>query len=306
MPGVEAASGARDLFLQAARGGSLEMFVRFQGAGQHHFYAQGLSMADFAGVFGAEVRPLDVLVTRLPAEFLNPNYWEPLTQESENAVREKMTGILTRTEGDRTLLWRSDRVARSRLLRDGLEVPVELLQGYIFRLSGEGLLELGKAWAGRDRFEWAGLADPPEGTPTPAFLNAVHTDLAQMRLSLREEALLYSAQGEGLVRVLFPREDQLCRAVAALVRGFVHGAAGGHLGALNRRVAGQIARLADDVGLSSDARDVVDKGRTVEVTLWLGRTPWGVMPRTGGDALSGDERLLLYYDRISGLWAVSS
>jgi hypothetical protein len=306
MPAAETAKATGETFLQGTSGAPLEMFVRLDGPGEHHFYAQGLTVADLGGVFGAEIRPLHVLATRLPSEFLNPHYWEPLTREAENAVREKMTGLITRTEGDRVLLWRSDRIARSRLLRDGLEMPVDLLLGYIFSLSGQGLLDLGKGWAGRGRFEWAGLSQVPSGTPTPAFLNAVHTDLAQMKPSLREEAFLYSSQGDGLARVVFPREAQLHRAIAALVRGFILGTVKGHLASLSARVAGQIAGLADGVGLSAGPEDVLDKGRTVEVTLRLGRTPWGVTPRAGANALAGDEKILLYYDRISGLWAVSS
>ena len=61
------------------------------------------------------------------------------------------------------------------------------------------------------------------------------------------------------------------------------------------------------IGLSADpVRDVVNSGRTVEVALWLGRTPWGVSPRPGREALLAKEQALLYYDNISGLWDVAS
>ena len=53
-------------------------------------------------------------------------------------------------------------------------------------------------------------------------------------------------------------------------------------------------------------RDVVNSGRTVEVNLWLGRTPWGVSPRPGREALLAKEKALLYYDSISGLWDLAS
>ena len=215
----------KDLFLQSPPGRApqgLEMFVRAEGAGEHHFYAQGLTLADFGNVFGSEIRPLDVLISRMPPDLLNPNYWEPLTKESENAVREKMDGIVTRTEGDRVLLWRSDRIARSRLLRDGLEAQVELIHGYLFRTKGADFLGLGAAWNGRGRCEAAGLAGLPEGGIPDETLSAVHGDLARGGLSVPGEAFLFSAQGDGLVRVIFPRAAQLRRAIEAQVRGFLH------------------------------------------------------------------------------------
>jgi hypothetical protein len=243
----------------------------------------------------------------MPADLLNPNYWEPITKEAETVVREKLGGIVTRTEGDRALLFRADRVSRGRLLRDGLDVPVELLNGSVFRTSGEGLLKLGQAWSGRGRLEWAGLAGLPNGEIAPDLLSTVQHDLAQARLSLREELFLYSSQEDGLARVLFAKRSHLVRAVEALLRGFVHGAANVHVGRMSRSILEEVITLAEGLGLSADpGRDVVNTGRTVEVTLWIGRTPWGVAPRPGREAVLAKEKALLYYDSISGLWDVAS
>jgi hypothetical protein len=300
----------KDLLLQTSTGRSpapLELFVRLQGADEFHFYTQGLTMTDFGSLFGPELKPLDVLATRLPSELLNPNYWEPLTREAETAVREKLGGIVTRTEGDRALLFRADRVSRGRLLRDGLEVPVELLNGSIFRLSGEGLLKLGQAWTGRGRLEWCGLAGLAKGAVPPDTLSTVHHDLAQSRLSLREEALLFSSQDDGLSRVVFAKQTHFNRAVEALIRGFVHGAGGVHVGRMSKAILEELIALCEGIGISANpVRDVVNTGRTVEVSLWLGRTPWGVSPRPGREGLLAKEKALLYYDNISGLWDVAS
>lgn len=299
----------KELFLQTSPGRAsqpLEMFVRSEGPREHHFYAQGLTLADFGSVFAGEIRPLDVFISRMPPDLLNPNYWEPLAKENEQAVREKMTGIVTKTEGDRVFLWRSDRIARSRLLRDGIDAQVELLNGYLFRAKGEDLLKLGAAWNGRGRFEVAGLADLPAGEVPPETLSAVHGDLARIGLSLPGEAFLYSAQGDGLARTVFPRAAQLRRAVEAHLRGFVHGVVQRHVGRVTGKVCDQLARIADGLGLSATERDVVDKGRTIEVHAWLGRSPWGVSLPPGRHALAGDEKILIYYDAIAGLWAVSS
>jgi hypothetical protein len=300
----------KDLLLQTPPGRTphpLELYIRLEGGDEFHFYTQGLSMTDFGSLFGLEIRPLDALVYRMPSELLNPNYWEPLTKESETAVREKMGGIVTRTEGDRALLFRADRVSRGRLLRDGLDAPVDLLNGHIFRTSGEGLLKLGQAWSGRGRFEWAGLAGLPKGAIAHDTLSTVQQDLSQSRLSLREELFLFSSQDDGLARTVFSKRSHLNRSVEALVRGFVHGSANVHVGRMSHSVLEEIVTLAEGLGISADpVRDVVNTGRTVEVALWIGRTPWGVSPRPGREAVLAKEKALLYYDSISGLWDVAS
>ncbi|HUR38531.1 MAG TPA: hypothetical protein VM222_03515 [Planctomycetota bacterium] len=307
MPPTAAPMNTKDLLLQTTPGTGphpLELFVRLEGRDEAHFHMQGLTMADFGSLFGTEIRPLDVLITRMPTELLNPNYWEPLTKEAENVVREKMAGIITRTEGDRALIFRADRISRGRLLRDGIDVPVELLNGYISKVSGEGLLKLGQAWSGRGRFEWAGLA---KSALPPETLSAVHEDLSQSRLSLREEVFLFASQDDGLARVGFARRSHLNRAIEALIRGFVHGATGVYVGRVSHFCIDEIAGLAEGIGLSADpVRDIVNTGRTVEVSLWLGRTPWGTPSRPGHEALIAKERALLYYDSISGLWDLAS
>ena len=310
MPVAETPMSTPDLFLHAPAGHAphpLELFVRLEGTDECHFYTQGLSLVDFGSLFGAQIRALDVLIYRMPSELLNPNYWEPLTKEAENVVREKLSGIITRSEGDRALLFRADRVSRGRLLRDGLDVPVELLDGHVFRTAGEGLLKLGHAWSGRDRFEWAGLAGLPKGDLPPDTISSLQQDLSQSRLSLREEVFLFASQDDGLTRVVFSKRSHLNRAVEALFRGFVHGAANVHVGHISRAILEELVTLAEGLGLSADpARDIVNTGRTVEVKLWIGRTPWGVSPRPGREALLAKEKALLYYDSISGLWDVAS
>jgi hypothetical protein len=310
MSAVDTPMNTKDLLLQTPSGrgpAPLELFIRLEGTDESHFYTQGLTMADFGSLFGLEIKPLDALVARMPSDLLNPNYWEPLTKEAENVVREKLGGIITRTEGDRALLFRADRVSRGRLLKDGLDAPVELLNGHLFRTTGEGLLKLGQSWSGRGRLEWAGLAGLPKGPIAPDTLSTAHQDLSQSRLSLREELFLYSSQEDGLARVLFAKRAHLNRAVEALIRGYVHSAASVHVGRMSRSILEEIVSLAEGLGLSADSgRDVINTGRTVEVTLWIGRTPWGVSPRPGREAVLAKEKALLYYDSISGLWDIAS
>lgn len=304
---MQQAINPRELFLQSTGGRPrLELFTRRAGPGEHHFYARGIAPGEFATIFGKAIRPLQALVYRMPAGLLNPNYWEPLTRESENEVREKTMGVVTRAEGDRTLLWRADRIAAGRLLRDGLDVPVDLRGGFAFQSDGPGLLRLLQAWDGRDRFEWAVLSGLPKEGPSIAALSHVQIDLAQLRISMTDEAFLFSSREDGEARVVFAHAEDQVRAIEALLRGFAHAVTRTHVGSISAAVCRQVARVADGVGLSATAQDVIDTGRIIEIHALLGRTPWGTTLQPGEDPPLDGSRALIYYDRTSGIWAVST
>jgi hypothetical protein len=280
---------------------SLELFVRRERPDELHLYALGFAPGDFAALFEREIRPRTALLYRIPPDLLNPNYWEPLTQEAEGEVRAKRGGLITRTEGDQALVWRSDRVPRSRLLRDGLdEVPVELLGGYVLRTPGEGFLRLARAWSGRGRFEVVLLTLP---LPEPKeILGTVHQDLVRMTRSLPGEQFLFATQDDGLTRAVFAETEHFLRALEAILRRFVAQASGRPVARIGRPTLERLADLAEGCGFSAAPADVHDKGRTLEVRLRRGRTPWGVAPDADPDvALEHDA--LLYYDRTAGLWA---
>lgn len=304
---VQATIPPSELFLrpEAGRGPRpLEMYVRLT-PDESHFHAQGISLVEFGGLYGAELRGLDILIYRMPASLLNPNYWEPLTKEGESAVREKLQGIVTRNDGERTLLWRADRIPKGRLLKDGLEIAMELQEGYVFRTTGEGLLQLAAAWDGRDRCEWAGVKGLPAGAVSAEVLAKIHSGLTQGRIAHFGTAFVYLAQGDGLTRIFFAERSHLYRAIEALVRGFLHGALGVHIGRLSHKVCDQLARICDGLGFSAAARDIVDKGRSLDIYLHMGRTPWGASAKNDHEALLSGEKVLLYYDNIAGLWGVA-
>lgn len=279
---------------------SLEMFVRRAAPNESHFYARDPVPADSIGAFARETAGTEALLYRIPPALLRADLWEPLSKEAENAVREKMEGLVVWTEAEGSLLWRADRAEPGKLLREGLEAPAELLRGYILRTTGEGLCTLARAWNGRGRFEGACLRGLPREIP-PDVLDSVHSDLARMRVSIPEETLLFASHA-GETRFLFTQEDLLFRSIARTVHGFVSALARTPLAAPNRRICGRLADLAEGRGLSSyPERDFTDKGRTLEVTLRPGRTPWSSGSR--GDRTG---KALLYYDRTSGIWAVSS
>ena len=308
-PTVEQAIDPSELLLQGTGDpGPLELFIRLAGSREHHLYVNGLGVAELGRFFATTITPLSIIITRMPFGLLNPNYWEPLTRDSEREVREKLVGVVTRSEGDHTQIWRADRISPSRLLRDGVEVPVTLLNGYAFAVDGKGFLDLLEAWDGKGRIEWAALEGVPTAGLSTETLAQVHLDLAQRRVSLTDEIFLCSTEEDGRTRLVFSDVKDFHRTVEAVIRGFVHRVAGSHLGHINRQVCNQIARVADGVGISAAANStgVVDKGRSVEVHAALGRTPWGISLNPGEDPPHDGDRVLIYYDRISGIWAVST
>ena len=293
----------REILLQPAEGRParrLELHLRRSGPSEFQIGLQNLAPGELPALLEREIRPLKVLVYRIPPDLLNPNYWEPLTREGEQAVRDRLAGLITRTDGDRALLFRADRIARHRLLRDGLSAPVDLVHGYILQTTGEGLLELARAWNGRGRFEWAGLRTTADPLPDP-LLSTVHNDLTQLRLSLREEALLMATGTDGLTRAVFPQAEPFRKVLEAALRGVAHASAGHFVGRIPARVLDQIAELLDGVAISADpALDVEDNGRTVEIHATVLGGMAAHIPMVVGD------KVLVYYDRTSGLWAAAS
>lgn len=284
----------------------LEVFLRSRGEGEHHFYCHGLSFVDFSGVFEAELERMEALIYRLPSSLLNPNYWEPHSKESENAVRSRMTGIITREEGEHTFLWRSDQVPPLRMLREGLEVDADLILGFAFRVGGEGLLQLGRASADHgERFEWASFGGLPAGDVSHDLVLAAHNDVTRMGLSQPGERMLYAAHNDHFTRVVFSERRQQRRAVSTLIRGFLYNLTGRLVPPMSDRAADQLLEVADNLGLTSwPDRDFRDKGRTFEIRAHLGKTEWGMHPQAGRETPSDDEEVLIYFDRMSGLWEV--
>lgn len=286
----------------------LEMFVRLREPSEHHVYLKALSCADFAGVFEADLRPLAALVYRMPPSLLNPNYWEPLTRENEGAVREKLDGIVTWQDGERTMIWRADSIGAGRWLRDGLDVPLELLHGYIFRVSGAGLLSLMNAWTdARGRFEWIAFSTLPEGDPGRQVAVNSHNDLTAFRLSMPEQRIAYATADDLSARVIFSQRALARKAVASAVRGFFVNGSRAYCCPITDRVADQMLRVCDGVGFHAHpVSDFVNKKRALEATAHMGRTEWGVHLRPDHPPLIGNERATIYYDLTSGIWAVAT
>ena len=302
---------AEKLFLQHTRAPEipkLELFVRLREPGEHHLYLKGLSCADFASVFESDIKPMQALIYRMPPSLLNANYWEPLTRDNENAVRDKMDGIVTWQDGERTMLWRADSIGVGRYLREGLDLDVELIHGYIFRVTGEGLLALMKGWTdGRGRLEWIAFSALPGGDPARQIALNAHNDLTAFRLSMPEERIAFATVDDSTARLIFAPRALARRAIAAAIRGFFINCSRAYCAPITDRVADQLLRVADGVGLlAHPERDFVNKRRALEATAHMGRTEWGVQLRADHPPLVGNEKALIYYDHTSGIWAVAT
>jgi len=297
---------AQDLLLQntfTTEPHQLEVFVNRRRANEHHFYCHGLSVTDFASVFRHELRDMTVLVYRTSPSVLNPNYWEPYSEGLERELYDKTGGAIVKSEGQSRYLWRSDHIAKGRHFRDDLQIDAIVLPGLVFRVKGDEFLRLSEAMRdSQDDVAFVAISKIFNGQDRLAEVaRRAHEDVAALTLSLNEERVVYLSQHNHMARVVFASEDHLRKALEAAVRGFCVRIAQAHVSFISRRVMDHLIEFADKTGfLAYPEKDFVDKGRTFEVTLHLGKSEWP--PEEG--LVYGDEKLLLYYDRTSGIWAV--
>jgi hypothetical protein len=283
----------------------LEVMAREPGPEEGHFYVSGVVFADLAPILAPALSSAQAVIFKMPPGLLNPNYWEPHTKAGEEAVRARSSGIITRDDGGASWLWRSDAIAPGRHLRDGLEVHVEMLAGYAFRVRGPDVLKLGDAWAAsggdaKDRFEWIAFRPVPgqvgwSGPPIDA-----QDDLVSFRLQTPGEAVMFAATGDRRVRMAFADRSPLRACARAALRGYMIRCAGRVVSPPNDDVCDQFLDQARRGLTSEPGRDFVSRNTAFEFTAWPGRTPWS------GKTEPSEERALVYYDRVSGIWAVAS
>lgn len=286
---IDTAAPPRDVFFRDAIAPfPLEFQARLRAQGGCTFSTRGVTLADFLSVYRSEMKG-EVLVFRMPDALLNPNYWEPYSKERENAVRESKGGIIARTEGVETYLWRADEVAPDRLFRDGVEIPAQLLLGHVFRMRSEHL-----AAVGRGRVEFVLFRSLPAEVPRDLILET-RRDLTQTLLGAPEAELLFASEENGDVRFAFPSPERLRRAADAALRGYARILTGIHAAPLAAKAADDLLGFADGVRLTSvPSYDFVNKHRTFEFTFHA-TTPDGSEERG---------RILAYYDVVSGYWGV--
>jgi len=286
----------------------LEMLAKIQGDQEFHFYVSGVMFAEIAPLVGSDLASTEALIFKMPPSLLNSNYWEPHTAEAEEAVREKMTSVITRDDGGTKMLWRSDAIAPGRHLRDGLDVPVELLMGTVFKVQGPDLLKLGEAWESqgpvpKDRFEWIAFRELSTGNGAIDAAIRLHDDLT---VRVPGSVMAFAADGGHRVRLVMTRRALFRRCVAAALRGYMMRCTGRAVSPPNDQTCEELIARAWHGLTSTSDRDFVSKGTTYEFIARPGRTPWSGHPPSGSADGTDELQVLVYYDRVSGIWALAS
>lgn len=295
-------TATRDLLLQAGPAASFEVFPRRRGSGEHHLYVRGLAVSEWASLFRRELAGRTVYVFEMCASALNPAYWDEYSESAEREMRERIGGTTEKRERGVRYLWRADRVPAGRALRDGIGVSPTILAGPVFKFEGGVFLQAAPALADPGERVRLAVASPPRNGQSreAELLPLMAEDLGASRMSLAEEEMLFANEGvEGRVRMVFARSELAQKALEGAIRGVFHRISGEHVANIRKAVVQDLLHLADGVGAFADPSvDFADKDRSLELTLHLGATGWG----PGRELPGEDPRLLVYYDRTSGIW----
>lgn len=279
----------------------LDVLARQAGPAEFHFYVSGADVADLAPLISKEAASAEVLIFKAPPGVLNPSYWEPHTTAGEEAVRAAGAPVITRDDQGASWLWRSDSIAPGRFLRDGIDVPVEKAAGAAFKVRGADLVRLGKAWTAagadpKDRFEWVAFRGVASSD--------ARVDLLSFRLRTPGAAMMFAATGDRKFRMAFSDRGPWRACARAALRGYMSRCAGRAVSPPNDSVCDQFLAHAGRGLTSIPDKDFISRGTAFEFTAWPGRSPWS--EGWNGDLEPGEERILVYYDRVAGIWAVAS
>ena len=167
-------------------------------------------------------------------------------------------------------------------------------------ITASELLTAGRTWAGggtHEKFEW--IAYRGTGDSIDA-----HDDLSAFRLHAPNAVMLFSATGDRQIRMAFSDRGPWRACARATLRGYMMRCSGRTVSPPNDKVCGDFLAHAHRGLTSTPDPDFVSKGTAFEFTAWPGRSPWS----TGwiGDPDTGEDRILVYYDRVAGIWAVAS
>jgi hypothetical protein len=283
----------------------LDVLARELGPSEFHFYVAGAEFADLAPLIAPELAGTQALISRIPPSLLNPNYWEPHTKAGEDAERARGWRPITREESGALMLWRSVAIAPGRYLRDGIDVSVERAPEAGFKIAGPDLLKLGKAWApavadSKDRFEWIAFRPPAAGNGGGAAPVDAQDDLDSFRLRTPGASMLFAASGDLEVRMAFSRRAPFRACARAAMRGYMMRCTGRVVSPPNDHVSDDFLDQAVRGLTSAPARDFVSRDTAFEFTARPDLTPWSE------GAEPSEEHVLVYYDRVAGIWAVAS
>jgi hypothetical protein len=292
----------RDLLLQRTRNAELyqfDVYLDLQREGEKHFYCHGLSAVDFASLFRRELQGKTVLLTAFSPDLLNSSYWEESTPAGEQAVRAQMEEAVRREDQGRTWIWRSDRVPKGRTLKDEVGLDPELLPGNVLSIRGEELARMAEALQPL-RHDVRFVVLEGGGNHKAERARAAAEDARLLRRSMQEESIVYSSRGDSIAQVVLSDDLMLLKALEGAFRGFAHRVSKIHVAHINRSILQDLANHLDRTGaLAYPHRDLVLKDTHFEITLHLAKSEWPAETEP-----AADRRVLVYYDRTSGIWAL--
>jgi hypothetical protein len=131
-----------------------------------------------------------------------------------------------------------------------------------------------------------------------------HDDLSAFRLHSPGAVMLFSGTADRKIRMAFADRGPWRACARATLRGYMMRCSGRTVSPPNDKVCDDFLSHAHRGLTSTPDPDFVSKGTAFEFTAWPGRTPWS--QGWIGDEETGEERILVYYDRVAGIWAVAA
>jgi len=272
----------------------IEVFIDKKSDGEILVKISPLNIAEFVKLFETKLRDLTFVMSKFDTSILNESYWEPVISDETETVKFEFSGVILNDKGQ---VFNVDHCPPGRLLKDELNVSCELLLGNMLKVNYEGFSKIASQKSTAP-MEWIAFEDLDSHSEK-------HVQLALSSLSFASvsQRYLYSSNDNRVAKIIFTDRKDVNQLIQAVLRSIVIGVTDGHVAFINKKTLDDIFDIADKLGFAINGqKDFVNKDRSYELTLNLGKTRWGV----NYELFHGDERLLVYYDRTSGIWAMVS
>lgn len=262
----------------------LEVFVT-KSPKEINFDVIPLNITEFVDLFENDLG-LYFAISKFDTKILNDGYWESSSEEEKDNLRTKLGGIITDKQGR---LFRTDYCPKNRVVRDGLGVTSEVIHGSLLKVDYANFKKITDLYVNsNEQFEFIASADSKDN----------FEDTTTLATSQR---MIYSSSDNQTAKILFSNQEDAEKLLEYCIRRMVKNITSKHVSYLNKKTVEWLLNISDKVGFATHPlRDFADKDRSYELTLHIGKTRWGVHD----GLLNNDDKVLLYYDRTSGIWAM--
>jgi hypothetical protein len=265
----------------------LQLFIDARSQSEVHFYVSPLNLADFVHVISVPSNSTFVF-SKFDTSLLNESYWEKATSSLPAGK------YITNQEG---MVFRSDYCPAGRLFRDGLGIDGEVISGNMVKFDLKSFLQVCElSRKSSCQIEW--IAIGPENSQS---YHNIADAFDTFSFTTPSQRIMYSATENTMAKIIFRGREDALVLIESILRDLVSSLSGSHVSHINSKTLDSIFEFADKIGLSiSPEQDFINRNRTYELALNLGKTSWGAHH----ELLHGGEKLTLYYDRTSGIWAL--